>query len=108
MTNKVPENVRLNLEIENVKLNIDLNAGFFGSTPNHANPHSHKYYEFHHMISGSVQLCCEKGQYVIHQSETYVVAPNVLHYLLPLEERSLRISFCFSFSRTKRSSNFDL
>ena len=108
MPNQVPENRRLNLYIENVKLNIDLNAGFFGFTPNHAIPHSHKYYEFHHMISGSVRLFCGEKQSVIHQNEAYIVAPNVLHYLLPQEERSLRNSFCFSFSKIKRNANFDL
>ena len=108
MAKKLPENLRLDLEIENVRLTIDLNNGFFSLADNQTMLHSHKYFEFHHNISGSVELCCEENRYVINQNETYIVAPNVLHYLLPLEDKSLKSSFCFSFSKVKGKAAFDL
>lgn len=108
MANNIPDNLRLNLEIENVKLNIDLNDGFFGFATNHTELHSHKYYELHHIISGSVKLCCEEKEYILNQNESYIVAPNVLHYIIPLEDKSVKSSFCFSFSKIKNKSHFDL
>ena len=102
------ENLRLNLEIENVKLNIYLDDGFFGIAKNKLILHSHKYYEFHHLISGSMKLTCDNGEYIINPNEAYIVSPNALHYLLPLEEKTLKSSFCFSFSKINRKTNYDL
>lgn len=108
MSDKLPETLRLNLEIENVKLSIDLNDGFFGFAANKLEMHSHKYYEFHHIISGSMRLVCDNCEYSINQNETYIVTPNVLHCVIPIEDKSQKSSFCFSFSKLKKKINFDL
>lgn len=108
MINKFPEMLSLDLEIENVRFSIFLGNGFFDFAKKEYVVHSHKYYEFHHTISGSIELRCDESQYVINQNETYIVAPNVLHYLIPLEDRSLKSSFCFSFTKINRKTNFDL
>ena len=99
---------RLRLKIENVMLNVDLENGFFGLLNQSAEPHNHMYFEFHGTVSGVMKLWSEKGEYYIKKDETAVIAPNVLHYLTPCDDKSLRSSFCFSFSRIKGKSDIDL
>ena len=108
MSNKNLKQQRINLEIENVQINIDLNDGFFGLVGNKLDLHSHKYYEFHHIISGAMRLVCENREYQINQNETYIVMPNILHCLVTTKDKVQKSSFCFSFSKIKRKTNFDL
>ena len=108
MANRISSMKRLVLEIENVKLNIDLYDGFFGITEKKSGPHTHKEFEFHHVLSGSVKISSEEIEYITSQNETYIVAPNLLHSTMPLDTKTFKSSFCFSFSKTKRKSDFDL
>lgn len=100
---------RLNFDLENTRLLMEFYKGFFGPIEDNSKPHSHKFFEVHHILSGNMRLFYGNGEITVSQGETYIVAPNVLHYISKVAESdSVKCSFCFSFSKLNKKTDLDI
>lgn len=96
------------IEIENVKLTVELSNGFFASKKTSCGLHSHHSFEVHSILFGTVELISENDKYTMNKNDTFILAPGALHYLSFTEPDAITSSFSFSFSKSKKKSDTDL
>lgn len=106
--NTITKNDRLSIEIENLRIYIVLQGGFFYHDSCQSPTHSHNRYEFHLMIEGRSHLTANSNKIILNSSQACIIAPNIIHTWKSIEEKTIKTSFCFSFEKTNRKSNHDI
>ncbi len=103
------KHLSFDFEIENTKILIALDGGFFDfEFDNSFRVHNHNSYEFHIAMQGDVAFKTEHGTYELDESDIFIIAPYVIHSCVRGVEKSVKTSFCFSFSETGEKSKNDI
>lgn len=94
-------------EIENMRINISLQGGFFGLT-GQSNLHRHNGFEIHIAHEGFSLLKTEVDTFPLAKFDGYIIPPNTFHRFVLEESQSVRTTFCFSFEKLHKSSEHDV
>ncbi|MBE6965879.1 MAG: AraC family transcriptional regulator [Ruminococcaceae bacterium] len=96
-------------EIENALISIVLQGGFFDfQFDNSFRVHNHSDYEFHFALQNDVAFKTETGTFSLDKSDIFIIAPYTIHSCISGTERTFKMSFCFSFSKTRSKSKKDV
>ncbi len=107
MTNQ-KENCRIFFEIENVRIFVSFDDGFFNLEKNRPLFHSHNRYEFHLALQGATRIETTLGTFVMEESEGYLLAPGIMHHCVLTAKDSIKSSFWFTFEKTKKTAERDV
>ncbi len=94
-------------EVENMRINISLQGGFFGLT-GQSNLHRHNGFEVHVAHEGSSLLKTEVETFPMSKADGYIIPPNTFHRIVLEEGQSVRTTFCFSFEKLNKPSEHDV
>lgn len=94
-------------EIENMRINISLQGGFFGLT-GQSNLHRHNGFEVHVAHEGFSLLKTEMDTFPLSKFDGYIIPPNTFHRFVLEESQSVRTTFCFSFEKLHKPSEHDV
>ena len=96
-------------EIENAMFSVILDGGFFDfEFDNGFRVHNHNTYEFHFALQGDIVFQTEHGTFELDKGEILIVAPYTIHACVKGVEKSVKTSFCFSFTETKKKSESNI
>ena len=102
------ENGQICFEIDNVRIYVAFDDGFFNLNTTHSRLHNHSRYEMHLTLDGISCIKTESGIFSMHKSEGYVIAPETVHNCLTEEAQTVKSSFWFSFEKLNTYSKRDV
>ena len=99
---------KIAVEIDDLRIHINLYGGFFYHENAFSPTHSHNRYEFHLMMEGESTLFTESKIVVLRKAEACVVAPSIIHTCTPSASKNSKATFCFSFEKIGKKSKKNL
>ena len=98
----------ISFDIENVRVYITLDDGFFNLETIAPAIHSHTRYEFHLALEGETYIETAQQRYTLRESEGYIISPGTLHTCRQDENKSIKSSFWFTFEKNRKNSSKDI
>lgn len=97
------------IELENVRIQVTMQGGFFDfGFGDKFRVHSHGDFEFHMAMQGESEFLTESGAYTLKDSEILIVEPYAIHSCVAGVDRTVKMSFCFSFAKVNKKGSGDL
>ena len=107
MTNQ-KENGRICIEIENVRIFVSFDDGFFNLEKTRPLFHNHNRYEFHLALQGATRIETDRGTFIMEETEGYLLSPGIMHNCILLAKASVKSSFWFTFEKIKKNTERDV
>ncbi len=99
------KNISFDFEIENARISVELDGGFFDFRfANDYRVHNHNAYELHYALQSNIVFRTDHGTFELDKGEILIIAPYTIHACVMGIEKSVKTSFCFSFSETRKAS----
>lgn len=102
------ENSRISFEIENTRIYVSFDDGFFNLDKTNSSFHNHNRYEFHLALEGTTYIETESRRFTMKKWEGYLIAPGLIHTCLLQEKAAVKSSFWFRFERIKKETERDV